>query len=86
LFLPGNGGPSRFDKFLQDLQKNPPALIIGPARSTPDAPFVNAPDDQLCPNCIPAAVEGMRRFKSLVTEHYAVIYSDASTVIYQRVH
>lgn len=86
LFFPTSGGPSRFDQFLQDLQQDPPALIIGPTQAASDAPFVTSPDDQLCPDCIPEALEGMRRFKSLVTEDYAVIYNDHTTIVYQRVH
>jgi hypothetical protein len=86
LFQPKSGPVSRFDQFLQDLQNDPPALILAPKTPDPSLPFINAADDQLCPGCIPAAVDGLKRFKAFVEANYTLVPGDDFFLIYARNH
>jgi 4-amino-4-deoxy-L-arabinose transferase-like glycosyltransferase len=85
LFQPKSGPESRFDQFLQDLHQDPPALILVPMTPNPSAPFVNAPEDALCPGCIPAAVEGMKLFKAFVSVNYRQVPPFDSYLVYTRI-
>lgn len=84
LFLPNSGPESRFDQFLGDLQRDPPALIFGLDSSASGLPTINAPDDDLCPACIPAAVQGMKKLKDYVNENYVLIPLDGTANAYKR--
>jgi len=86
LFQPKSGPESRFDQFLQDLQKDPPSLILVPKTSNPSEPFINLPDDQLCPGCIPQAVEGMKLFKLYINANYQLIPQVDNYAVYVRMH
>jgi 4-amino-4-deoxy-L-arabinose transferase-like glycosyltransferase len=85
LFQPKSGPVSRFDQFLQDLHRDPPALILVPSTPNPSAPFINAPDDALCPGCIPAAAEGMQLFKAFVNANYRPVAPFGSYMVYVRI-
>jgi 4-amino-4-deoxy-L-arabinose transferase-like glycosyltransferase len=86
LFQPKTGSVSRFDQFLEDLQKDPPSLILVPKTSNPSEPFINLPDDQLCPGCIPQAVEGMKLFKLYINANYQLIPQVDNYAVYVRMH
>lgn len=85
VFQPKSGPESRFDQFLQDLQKDPPALILVPTSPDPSLPFITAPDDQLCPGCIPAAAAGMQRFKAYVNANYRLAPPEDYYTVYTRI-
>ncbi len=84
LFAPKSGPESRFDQFLGDLHNDPPKLIIWSKASAASLPFITAPDDQLCPGCIPEAVAGMQAFKTYVNTNYTLVSDDDQFAIYQR--
>jgi hypothetical protein len=85
LFQPKSGPESRFDQFLQDLQKDPPALILVPMIPDSSLPFITAPDNQLCPGCIPAAAAGLERFKAYVNANYRLTSPEDSYAVYTRI-
>jgi hypothetical protein len=85
LFQPKSGPESRFDQFLQDLQNDPPALILVPETPDPRMPFITAPADQFCPGCIPAAAAGLERFKAYVDANYMLTPQEANYEVYVRI-
>ncbi len=85
LFLPSQGPESRFGQFLSDLERHPPAFIFGLDSTASGLPTINVPDDELCPACIPQAVQGMKELKEYVNQHYALVTLYGDTHAYQRV-
>jgi hypothetical protein len=84
LFVENNGKQSRFEEFLKDIEMNQPELIVLYEKD-PSLPALDAPDDELCPSCIPEALEGMRTLKLIVKSNYAIATELDGTRIYEKV-
>ncbi len=85
LFLPKSGPGSRFDEFLDDLRRDPPALIFGLNANSSGLPTLSG-DTSLCPQCSPQALVGMEQLKRFVDANYTLVSIDASDTVYQRIH
>ncbi len=83
LFLPKSGPGSRFDEFLADLRRDPPALIFGLDSNSSDLPTVPASGAGLCPQCSPEALAGMEQLRQFVDANYVLVSVDPSNHAYQ---
>jgi hypothetical protein len=84
LFVENSGKQSRFEEFLQDIKTNQPELIIL-SENNASLPAFDVPDEELCPSCIPEALEGMRKLKLFVQSNYAIATELDGTRIYEKV-
>lgn len=55
IFIPSGGKKSGLAEFIDEIEENPPKLIIVQKESSIGLPFVNVPVDQMCPKgaCLP---------------------------------
>jgi hypothetical protein len=83
LFVGNSGKQSRFDEFLQDLETNPPRLVIL-SENDSSIPAFDVSDEELCPNCSPRAVEGMRKLRTFVLSKYSVAAEFNGIRIYEK--
>ncbi|MGD0611497.1 MAG: glycosyltransferase family 39 protein [Anaerolineales bacterium] len=62
LFIPTGGPESRLAEFLDEMDANPPELIIVQQSSSIGLPFVNVPIDHMCPKgaCIPEMAAALK--------------------------
>jgi hypothetical protein len=84
LFVRTEGSPSRFEQFMQDIKAHQPALIILLVNDQ-TVPAFDLPDDKLCPNCIPEAMEGMKELKAFVLSNYQVADKFDEYKVYEKV-
>jgi len=84
LFVRTASGPSRFDQFMQDLKAHQPVLIIR-FQNDQTVPAFDAPDDQLCPNCIPEALAGMKELRTFILSNYVIADKFDEYIIYKKV-
>jgi len=85
LFTPTPNGLNGFSEFLQELQADPPALIVAQPISSVGLPYFGNPSDSLCADCPPLALEGMSAFQQFVASRYILNYSIWDWVVYERV-
>jgi 4-amino-4-deoxy-L-arabinose transferase-like glycosyltransferase len=81
LFIPPSEGNTKLEEYVDDLEINPPELILVQKVSSLALPFVDKPLDQLCnPNCTPVFEQALNvpeirqewlRFQHFFETHYA---------------
>ncbi len=86
LLLPGSGNRARFVELMQDLQDDPPALIVTPTQGSAGVPFLGASESEICPTCTPETLEGLIMLKNYVEQHYVEADRIGEWVIYRRVN
>jgi len=82
LFIPPSEGNTRLKEYVDDLEANPPELILVQKVSSLALPFVDEPFDQLCKTyCTPEFVQALEvpmirqewlRFQQFFIDHYAL--------------
>jgi hypothetical protein len=85
LFTPTPAGDNGFNEFFQDLQTDPPALIVAQPDSSAGLPFFGNPDESICPGCEPDTRQKMLEFKRYVEANYQLTSSIWDWVVYERV-
>lgn len=86
LFSPTPYGPNGFAEFLQELEADPPALIVVQPVSSAGLPYFESPSETLCIGCDPLVLEGMLALKQFVASRYVLNYSIWDWVVYERIH
>jgi len=86
LLLPGSGSRARFVELMQDLQDDPPVLIVTQTQSSAGVPYLGAPESEICPTCTPEVLEGLIVLRNYVEQHYAEADRIGEWVIYRRVN
>lgn len=85
LLLPGTGNTQRFAQLLEDLDRDPPALVLTQWQSDIGVPFLGAPRDELCADCSPEVRAGVTRLADYLDRHYVERERVGIWVIYERV-
>jgi hypothetical protein len=85
LFTPVPGAVNGFAEFIQELQDDPPQLIVVQPISSAGLPYFGDPVSSICPGCDPAAMEGMLALKQFVDGRYELNYSIWDWVVYTRI-
>jgi hypothetical protein len=85
LLLPGTGNSLRFAQLLEDLEEDPPTLILTQWQSDIDVPFLGAPRGELCMGCPPDVAAGVRLLADYLGRSYAERERVGIWVIYERV-
>jgi hypothetical protein len=73
VLMPSANRNFMFDTFMNDLLRDPPALIIAQPQSSAGIPYFNVEEANLCPTCIPNVRERLSRLKKYVNEYYAPV-------------
>lgn len=84
ILFAGRNTASRFVEFMEDLNNDPPALILSREKSPHDVPFFGAEGEALCPGCSPEARYGMEQLKAYVEDQYMLIEVVGEWLIYHR--
>jgi hypothetical protein len=85
LFTPTPAGKNGFNEFFQNLQADPPALIVAQPDSSAGLPFFGNPDESICPACDQDTRQKMLEFKRYVEANYKVTTSIWDWLVYERV-
>jgi hypothetical protein len=85
LFTPVPGAANGFAEFMQELQTDPPQLIVVQPVSSAGLPYFENPVDTICPGCDPLALDGMLALKQFVDGGYELNYSIWDWVVYTRI-
>jgi hypothetical protein len=85
LFTPTPNGSNGFSEFLQELNADPPALIIDQPISSAGLPDFGNTSDSFCTNCNPLVLEGMSALQQFVASRYVLNFSIWDWVVYERV-
>ncbi len=96
LFIPPTEGNTRLKEFVDDIEANPPELIVVQKVSSISLPFVDQPIDQECQAyCTVEFVQALEipqirqqwiRFREFFIAHYALDNSIYDWNIYRRIH
>jgi hypothetical protein len=86
LFNPTPNGPNGFTEFLNELNANPPELIVVQPNSSVGLPNLENPPESLCPTCNASTLEGMLAFKDFFSANYQRVFSIWDWEILQRIH
>ena len=94
LFIPPNEGNTRLKEYVDELEANPPELILVQKVSSLALPFVDEPIDQLCKTyCTPEFVQALEvpqirqewlRFQQFFVSHYALDNKIYDWTIYRK--
>jgi hypothetical protein len=85
LFTPTPSGQNGFNEFLQELQADPPALIVAQPDSSAGLPFFGMPNENICPGCTPDIRQNMLEFKNFVESNYKSATSIWDWYVYERI-
>jgi len=86
LFTPTPKAPNGFGEFLEELNADPPALIVVQPVSSAGLPYFGDPVESLCAGCDPQVLNGMLSLRQFVTSQYVLNYSIWDWVVYERIH
>jgi hypothetical protein len=85
LYTPIPGASNGFAEFLQELQNDPPILIITSKTSQQGLPYLGLSENDICGECSPDIRQGVIAFKRYVEQYYEP-YTDIQTwAIYKRI-
>jgi hypothetical protein len=84
LFTPVPGAVNGFGEFMQELQADPPQLIVVQPISSAGLPYFGNPVNSICPGCDPPSMDGMLALKQFVDARYELNYSIWDWVVYTR--
>jgi len=82
--MPGYDNQRRFTEFIDDLNRNPPILIMAEIESPFNIPYFGLEEDELCHDCTPEIRQGLLDLKHFVDEHYIQVDTIKDWQIYQR--
>lgn len=96
LFISSGGIKSGLNEFNDELEANPPELIIVQKESSIGLPFVNVPVDQMCPQgeCLPEMAAAMKnpdtimelqKLREFFLDHYKLETQIYDWLIYKRI-
>jgi hypothetical protein len=85
LLLPGTGNSLRFAELLEDLRRDPPALVLTQWSSSIGVPFLGAPRDQLCLDCTAEVREGVLALADYLRQGYIEVERIGEWVIFGQV-
>jgi len=85
LFTPTPSGQNGFSEFLQELQADPPDLIVAQPDSSAGLPFFSLPEESICPGCNPDIRQNMLELKHLVESNYTFAVSIWDWYVYERI-
>jgi hypothetical protein len=85
LLLPGTGNSLRFAELLEDLHRDPPALVLTQWSSSIGVPFLGAPRDELCLDCTAEVREGVLALADYLHQGYVEVERIGEWVIYSQV-
>jgi hypothetical protein len=85
LLLPGTGNSLRFAELLEDLHRDPPALVLTQWSSSIGVPFLGAPRDELCLDCTAEVREGVLALAEYLHQGYVEVERIGEWVIYRQV-
>jgi 4-amino-4-deoxy-L-arabinose transferase-like glycosyltransferase len=86
LFNPTPNGVNGFSEFMNELNSDPPELIVVQPNSSVGLPNPANPPETICPGCDTAALEGMLAFKAFMSANYELKFSVWDWVVYQRIN
>ncbi|HLB65650.1 MAG TPA: hypothetical protein VJJ46_12480, partial [Anaerolineales bacterium] len=84
LLLPGTGNSLRFAQLLEDLEDDPPALILTQWQSDIGVPFLGAPREELCLGCPPEVSAGVLQLADYLNRWYTERERVGIWAIYER--
>jgi hypothetical protein len=84
LFTPVPGAANGFAEFMQELQVDPPQLIVVQPVSSAGLPYFGNPVNSICSGCDSATFDGMLALKQFVDGRYELNYSIWDWVVYTR--
>ena len=85
LFTPTPSGQNGFSEFLQELQGDPPALIVAQPISSAGLPYFGLAEDSICPGCDPDIRQKMLEFKNFVESNYTSSTTIWDWDVYERI-
>ena len=95
LFIPPNAQNTKFKEFIDDLENNPPELIVVQRVSSLGLPFVDKPVDQLCDNfCsaefdqaikVPQIYQEWLRFQQFFEKNYFLDNKIYDWIVYRKI-
>jgi hypothetical protein len=85
LFTPTPSGQNGFSEFLQELQADPPGLIVAQPDSSAGLPFFGLPKESICPGCNPDTLQNMLELKYFVESNYTLATSIWDWNVYERI-
>ncbi len=84
LYTPIPGAPTGFSEFMQELQNDPPELIITQKTSQQGLPYLGLDENSICSDCPADIRAGVLAFKQYVSQYYQA-YTDVETwAVYRR--
>jgi hypothetical protein len=84
LITPSGEGESRFDQFLQDIYRDPPALILAQPQSSAGIPYFGQEGEDPCPDCPPEARQGLEELGEYVAAFYTPVEQIGEWLIFAR--
>jgi hypothetical protein len=85
LFTPTPSGQNGFNEFLQELQVDPPALIVAQPVSSAGLPYFGLAVDSICPDCDSEIRQKMLVFKDFVESNYKLSTTIWDWDVYERI-
>jgi hypothetical protein len=85
LFTPTPYDQNGLSEFLQELETDPPVLIVAQPDSSAGLPFFGDSLDRLCIGCEPDIREKMLTFKQFVESNYQLVYKIWDWVVYEHI-
>ena len=85
LFSPIPNAINGFGEFMQDLQDDPPFLILTSKTSQQGLPYLGLGEDEICKECPPDTRQGVITFKRYVEQYYQPYIDIESWAIYKRI-
>lgn len=82
LLTPDPSSAARFDQFMDEIESDPPALIVADRWSQHGIPFFGENEFEFCPGCSEEAATNLRRLNKYVQRDYELIEQILSFQIY----
>src|SRR4030042_6339087 len=86
LFTPTPSGQNGLNEFIQELQGDPPALIVAQPISSAGLPYFGLAEAIICPGCDPDIRQKMLEFKNFVESNYTSSTTIWDWDVYERIN
>jgi hypothetical protein len=86
LFSPTAYGPNGFPELMQELNLNPPKLIVSQPVSSMGLPDITSSSAPVCTGCDQSVLAGLVDLHQFIVSRYQLSYSIWDWVIYSRIH
>ena len=84
LLTPGPAGENRFNQFLEELDADPPVLIVAQQESPHAIPHFGNDSAELCPSCTAETFLRLQKLRALVEANYVLDGEVGGWLVYQR--